>query len=89
MEPTLMTGGLMGEWLYVNPFETPKIGDIIAFNCLNDCGLSNRDRVSHRLTAIAPNGCMTIIGDNPKYDWSTIPCYMPENIEILGVVHKL
>ena len=91
MEPTLPVGGS----IITDRKATPKIGDVVEFDCLQprekgNCGLNYRYRVVHRLTAISPTGCMTIIGDNPKYDWSTVPCYMPGiDIEIIGVVHKL
>ena len=88
MEPTIM----IGDWMIRNPFNTsPKIGDIVTFECLKGtCGLSKNGGATHRLTAISSTGCMTIIGDNPKYDWSKVPCYMPGvDIEIIGVDHKL
>jgi hypothetical protein len=86
MEPTLM----VGDKYTISNEEDPKIGDIVVFGCLKgDCGLAGGGGASHRLTAISPTGCMTIIGDNPKYDWSQVPCYMPEDIRIVGVVHKL
>lgn len=90
MDPTL----IVGESYRVEiTNETPKIGDMIEFQCLKeDCdlhGVANYDTIIHRLTAIDAQGCMTIIGDNPKYDWSKVPCYMPEDIKIIGVVKKL
>ena len=90
MEPTLP----VGEKIVVDRKATPKVGDIVGFDCVQsrekgNCGLAYRYGTVHRLTAISPTGCMTIIGDNPKYDWSKVPSYMPEDIRIVGVVHKL
>ncbi len=90
MEPTLKIGEVDG--LYYH--ETPKIGDMISFRCLSDeCRskhfIPTTMGIVHRLTAIDPNGCMTIVGDNPKYNWSQVPCFMPSEIKIEGVVHKL
>lgn len=89
MEPTIM----IGDTMVTHIGESPKIGDMVAFWCLSgDCGLESSDPgvpTVHRLTNTDAQGCMTIIGDNPKYDWSQVPCYMPDDIKILGVVRKL
>lgn len=96
MEPNVNAGSL----LYTNFFETPEIGDIISFHCkseyrkLDKCFDGEEDLIipiTHRLTAIDESGCMTIVGDNPKYQsrWDTLPCYKPEEINISGVVHVL
>ena len=86
---------MVGDLAFTNIFDSsPNIGDMIQFDCIKGtCGLgagNEPKQIIHRLTAISPTGCMTIIGDNPKYDWSKVPCYMPGvDIEIIGVVHKL
>lgn len=90
MYPTIISY----EPIFTNPFEKIKVGDIVSFKCKREdnCGLlfeSKTIPTAHRLTKIDEKGCMTIIGDNTKYDWSKVPCYMPEDIEIEGVVHKL
>lgn len=83
----------LNDWVFTNIFQknTYQIGDVVAFKCISEkCySLYGNIGVSHRLTAIAPDGCMTIIGDNPKYDWSKLPCFYPSDIEIIGVDHKL
>lgn len=86
MSPTFNIGDIF----YVNTYDTiPDIGDAISFQCLaNDSICGGRNFIMHRLTDIDSRGCMVIIGDNPSYDWSSEPCYMPEDIEIIGVVHK-
>lgn len=88
MEPTHMVGKY---WSITNPFETPGVGDVVSFKC-NDkvkCKGVYTWLISHRLTEIKPDGCMVIIGDNPKYDWSMNPCYYPDEIDIRGVDHVL
>lgn len=87
MNPTFMDG----DFTYTNPFQTPKVGDIIQYRCHSrtKCPTTYDWLISHRLTAIKPDGCMVIIGDNPKYDWSHVYCYMPDEIVIRGVSHKL
>lgn len=87
MEPTLM----IGDWVNTDQ-GVPKIGDIIEFDCITDNCKQKQGvgrHIVHRLTAIDDSGCMTIIGDNPDYDWTTLSCYMPDQIEIVGIVHKL
>ena len=71
--------------------ETPKIGDVVGYICHNKekCPNLYGEQIAHRLTAIDSNGCMTIIRDNPKYEWNKLPCFMPKDIDILGVNHKL
>lgn len=93
MEPTIMTG----DWVFQTPVfisYKPKIGDIVDFQCLTEECTNKHLGIGvaiHRITSIDPNGCMKIVGDNPKYSqsWEKLPCYMPDEIEIDGVVHKL
>ena len=87
MEPTYKVGRT---WEIMVPvsIEKPQVGDVIGFECLSEkCPYT--ERIAHRLVAIQSNGCMVIVGDNPKYDWAKEPCYMPEDIHIFGVSHKL
>jgi signal peptidase I len=88
MDPTLK----VGDWLHTDRGVSPKVGDIIEFDCTGDScknEIVHGRFIIHRLVSIDPNGCLHIIGDNPKYDWSNVPCYMPETIKIAGVVHKI
>lgn len=86
MEPTYMVGKT---WSFHNPFEPPGVGDVILFDCLKEsgCGVEATTAIVHRITSIDSSGCMTIVGDNPKYDWSILPCFMPDDIHIKGVSH--
>ena len=88
MEPTIM----VGDWTHTDFSAIPKIGDIIEFDCTGDYCKNTAVHgrfIIHRLISVDSNGCMTIIGDNSKYDWSTVPCYTPDEIHIYGVVHKI
>lgn len=96
MEPTIP----VGSFLYTNFFETPEIGDIVSFRCkpeyqsLDKCEDGYNGilvDIGHRLTAIDDSGCMTLVGDNPKYQsrWDTMDCYKPSEIYIKGVTRKL
>lgn len=87
MEPTYK----IGDFTYTNPFETPKIGDVISFWCRSKekCGKMYSYRVIHRWVSTDPDGCMHIIGDNPNIEWDKDFCLMPNEIKIEGVEHKL
>lgn len=89
MEPTYMVGEAI---LYHNPHKKPSLGDIVEFECVSDsCKKLYSHSVRHRLVDISPEGCMQIVGDNPKYaeTWEKLPCFMPDDIHILGVVRKV
>ena len=87
MDPTLPVGSKVS----VNKSETPKIGDMIQFRCTSEskCGKPRELPTIHRWVSTDPDGCMRIIGDNPKIDWSNEICFYPNEISIEGVVHKL
>ncbi len=86
MDPTLPVGSKVS----VNKSETPKIGDMIQFRCVAfKCGNRRELPTVHRWVSTDPDGCMRIIGDNPKIDWSNEICFYPNEISIEGVVHKL
>jgi hypothetical protein len=72
---------------YTNPFENPQVGDTVRFFCNNKekCGKDYLGLITHRITEIKPDGCMVIIGDNPRYNWSDDPCFYPNEIAIRGV----
>ena len=77
----------------INTLANPIIGDVISFVCLSEkCYNPDNDGqvVVHRITAIEPNGCMHIEGDNPldleSWDTNDYGCLMPDEIKILGVV---
>ena len=81
---------MVGTMCYVNPFDkTPNIGDVLLFKCFDDYKCFGRPTIAHRLVEVRDDGCMVIVGDNPKYDWSTEPCFMPNEIEIIGTEHPL
>lgn len=72
--------------LIVDTLATPKIGDIISFECLVD--KCDKVQTIHRLVGIDSNGCMQIVGDNQNASWDTndYGCLMPDEIKINGVV---
>ncbi len=86
MEPTYFAG----DWSFTNPVETPVIGDVISFKCqtYDKCDSINTV-TAHRLVSIDSDGCMHIIGDNPKYNWDPKFCLYPNEINIIGVEHKV
>lgn len=79
------------KWLFTNPFSTPHIGDWMGFICLSKekCGESYGYEIDHRWVSTDPDGCMHIVGDNPKYDWSAAKCLYPSEIKVLGITHVL
>lgn len=72
--------------LIVDTLATPKIGDIVSFECLVD--KCHHVVTVHRLVGIDSKGCMKIVGDNQNDSWDTndYGCLMPDEIKILGVV---
>ncbi len=72
--------------IIVDTLATPKISDIISFECLVD--KCHHVVTVHRLVGIDSNGCMQIVGDNQNASWDTndYGCLMPDEIKILGVV---
>lgn len=72
--------------IVVDTLATPKISDIISFECLVD--KCHHVVTVHRLVGIDSNGCMQIVGDNQNASWDTndYGCLMPDEIKILGVV---
>jgi len=81
----------IGSWQITNPFETPVIGDVVGFICLSKekCGERYGYEIDHRWVSTDPDGCMHIVGDNPKYDWSKYYCFYHSEIKMLGVNHVL
>lgn len=92
MDPTYPIGG----WTFTNPLEKPVVGDVVSFTCRSEYSDLPKCSdgidgilvpITHRITTVDTDGCMTIVGDNPAYPWESIPCFMPNEITISGVVH--
>lgn len=79
----------IGDYVYTYWTKEYEVGDAVVFSCNNPDKCRVGEHTNHRLVSIKPDGCMVIIGDNPKYDWSIEQCFYPEDINILGVTHKL
>lgn len=77
----------LGSRTFTNPYETPKEGDVVEFICLSKSKCFDRYNlpVIHRWVSTDKDGCMTIIGDNPKYDWERWSCFYPNEIKVVGV----
>ena len=91
MAPTMPVGSYWLQVPIVLPY-TPKIGDIVTYECVTQSCLDKTNGVNgaqHRITDIDSNGCITIIGDNPKYPWEEMPCYMPDEVEFLVIIQYL
>lgn len=81
----------IGAFTVVNPFErTMKVGDVVTYKCqkYSKCPNSYTWTIEHRLVKIE-NGCYHFHGDNPKYNWDSVPCLMRDEFNLLGVSHKL
>lgn len=88
MEPTYP----IGSHSFINPFERNiEIGDVVAYKCytFSKCPKTYTWLISHRLIKVDGNSCYYFYGDNPKYDWSTVPCLMRNDFVLMGVTHKL
>lgn len=94
MAPTMPIGSY---WLNIPVVYsyTPKVGDIVSYDCIkkscydkNSEFFTHPNGIQHRITNIDSNGCITIIGDNPKYNWD-IPCYTQDEIEVTGYIAYL
>lgn len=90
MEPTFKSGE---DWVFTNPFEKVRVGDVIEFTCFDTkCNRGVQDEMmNHRLVKTDENGCMHILGDNQSNSWDTndYGCLMPDQLKVYGVVHKL
>jgi signal peptidase I len=88
MEPTMMPGDVS----FINRFEKPSVGDIVAFSCnTTKCGTEAGDGIIHRLVSVDQAGCMSIEGDNQPVaiDTRDYGCLMPSEVSIDGVVHPI
>ncbi|NTW30270.1 MAG: hypothetical protein HGA33_03260 [Candidatus Moranbacteria bacterium] len=83
------TGTPDSGWYFTNPFDTPAAGDIVSFRCQNPDKCTKYQEILHRLVSTDPDGCMHIIGDNPKYNWDPNYCLYPDDIQMYGVSYPL
>jgi signal peptidase I len=92
LSESMMPTMLVGDISFINRFEKPVVGDVIAFSCKTPrCGVEPGEGLIHRLKSVEPNGCMHIEGDNQPIAIDTIDygCLMPSDISIVGVEHPL
>lgn len=64
MEPTFYDG----DTLVVNFFSTPRVDDIVVFDCFSKCNSTGKLEVlTKRITRIDENGCYWVEGDNKDF----------------------
>jgi hypothetical protein len=64
MEPTLYDG----DTLILNFFSTPKVDDIVVFDCFSKCNSTGKLEVlTKRIIKIDENGCYWVEGDNKDF----------------------